>query len=369
MNHKLLSVLLLAGSLLPGSQAAVADASMKEGPLALKSAGPITFGPEGVLFVADTKSAAIVAIDTRDARPAGPAKALKVQGINEKLAALLGTSADQVMINDMAVNPASRNVYLAVSRGRGPDAKPVLARVGADGQIQVLPMDKVKHSRAELPDAPVDGVVGQGNRQSNPRMESITDLAFFEDRLMVAGLSNEEFASTLRAIPYPFQKVANGTSVEIFHGAHGKFETRAPVRTFLPIKVGNEQHLLAAYTCTPLVQFSLKELEPGAKVKGKTIAELGNRNRPLDMIVYQKDGKDYLLLANSSRGIMKMDVDEIPKMSSIETPVKEERQGLAYETIEGWKNIDQLDRFDAENALVLRRGEGGESTLESLPLP
>jgi len=47
-----------------------------------------------------------------------------------------------------------------------------------------------------------------------------------------------------------------------------------------------------AYTCTPLVQFAIPDLKPGAKVKGKTIAELGNRNRPLDMIDYQKDGKD-----------------------------------------------------------------------------
>jgi len=52
-------------------------------------------------------------------------------------------------------------------------------------------------------------------------------------------------------------------------------------------------------------------LKPGAKVKGKTVAELGNRNRPIDMIVYQKGGKDYLLLANSSRGVMKINADEI----------------------------------------------------------
>ena len=81
--------------------------------------------------------------------------------------------------------------------------------------------------------------------------------------------------------------------MEIYHGAHGRFETRSPVRTFVPFNVGNEPSLLAAYTCTPLVQFPISELKPGAKIKGKTIAELGNRNRPLDMIVYQKDGKDY----------------------------------------------------------------------------
>jgi len=51
----------------------------------------------------------------------------------------------------MAVNPASRSAYLAVSRGRGPDAIPVLVRVKSDGQPEVVALDKVKFSRGELP--------------------------------------------------------------------------------------------------------------------------------------------------------------------------------------------------------------------------
>jgi hypothetical protein len=341
---------------------------MKEGAPGLKSAGPLAFGPDGILFVADTKGAAVVALDTGDTTPATGAKALKVEAINQKIAGLLGVPADQVLINDLAVNPISRNAYLAVSRGRGPDAIPVLVRVKSDGQPEVVALEKIKFSKGELPDAPVEGVVGEGNRQSNPRQESITDIGFLEDRVLIAGLSNEEFASTLRAIPFPFKTVANGTSVEIYHGSHGRFETRAPVRTFVPFKVGNQAQLLAAYTCTPLVQFPINELKPGAKIKGKTIAELGNRNRPLDMIVYQKEGKDYLLLANSSRGIMKIKTDQIENAESIAEPVKE-KKGLPYETIEGWTGIDQLDRLDPQHALVLRRTESGSLDLESRDLP
>ena len=350
------------------SHAADLTSGMKQGKAEFKSMGPLAFGPDGILFVADTKAAAVVAIATSDTASKSASKELKVEGINQKLAALLGTAADQILIDDMVVNPASRNVYLAVSRGRGPDATPVLVRVKGDGQPELVSLDNVKFSRAELPDAPVDGVVGQGNRRSNPRRESITDVAFLEDRVLIAGLSNEEFASTLRAIPFPFKTVANGTSVEIYHGAHGQFETRSPVRTFVPFKVGNEPHLLAAYTCTPLVQFPLSELKPGAKIKGKTIAELGNRNRPIDMIVYQKDGKDYLLLANSSRGIMKINTDSIEKAESITAKV-DDKKGVGYETIESWKGIDQLDRLDAQHAVVLRRGDGGSLNLEAVPLP
>ena len=341
---------------------------MKEGKAAFKSMGPLAFGPEGILFAADPKAAAIIAISTGDTQPAAGSKALKVEGINQKLAALLGTTPDQLLINDLVVNPISHNTYIAVSRGRGPEATPVLVRVKTDGQLEIVSLDTVKFSRGELPDAPIDGVTGQGNRQSNPRQESITDLGFIDDRVLIAGLSNEEFASTLRAVPFPFKTVANGTSVEIYHGAHGKFETRSPVRTFVAFKVGDEPSLLAAYTCTPLVQFPIKELKPGAKIKGKTIAELGNRNRPLDMITYQKDGKDYLLLANSSRGVMKINAEEIAAADGIITPVPD-KKGVTYQTIEGWKGVDQLDRFDDKNVLVLRQGEGGALNLESLPFP
>jgi hypothetical protein len=367
---RFLLVSLLSSAALISSHASDLTAGMKQGKAEFKSMGPLAFGPNGILFIADTKSAAIVAVATGDTDAKAASKSLKVEGINQKIAALLGTTPDQVLIDDMVVNPASRSPYLAVSRGRGPDATPVLLKVKADGQPEIVSLDNVKFSRAQLPDAPVDGVVGQGNRQSNPRRESITDIGFLEDRVLVAGLSNEEFASTLRAIPFPFKTVENGTSVEIYHGAHGRFETRSPVRTFVPFKVGNEPQLLAAYTCTPLVQFPLSEVKPGAKIKGKTIAELGNRNRPLDMIVYQKDGKDYLLLANSSRGIMKINTDQIEKAENISQPVRDgDKKGLGYETIEGWKGIEQLDRLDAQNALVLRQSESGAKDLESLPLP
>jgi hypothetical protein len=341
---------------------------MKEGKPDIKSVSQLAFGPDGILFVADSKSAAVFAVATGDNK-SGSAAALKAEDIGQKVAGLLGIAADQIQITDLAVNPASKQAYLAVARGRGPDATPVLVSVKGDGKLAVVDLDNVKFSRAELPDAPIDGVVGNNNRRSNPRQEAITDIAFLEDRVLIAGLSNEEFASTLRAIPFPFKTVPNGTSVEIYHGAHGQFETRSPVRTFLPFKVGNQPSLLAAYTCTPLVQFPISDLKPGAKIKGKTIAELGNRNRPLDMITYNKGGKDWILIANSSRGLMKIDTAQLEGAGSITERVAD-KQGVGYETLDSWKGVEQLDRLDDKNALVLRRdGPQGPISLEALPLP
>jgi hypothetical protein len=357
---------LLALGLATGAQAGLTS-GMKEGKPEFKAMSQLTFGPEGVLFIADTKAAAIFAVATGDTKPASGAGTIKAEAINQKIAALTGTSADQILIEDLAVNPISRQAYLAVSRGRGPDATALLIRVKADGQPELVSLDKVKFSRADLPDPAADAMVGQGKRQSNRRLEAITDIGYADGKLLVAGLSNEEFASTLRVIPVPFQNVVRGTSVEIYHGAHGAFETRAPVRTFVPYKVGNQDHLLAAYTCTPLVQFALSDLKPGAKIQGKTIAEFGAGNRPLDIIVYQKDGKDFLLLANSTRGVIKVAAEQITSAAPITEKVAGTK-GLAFEKI-AWEGVRQLDRLDGRYALVVRAGAGDVMNLESLALP
>ena len=198
-------------------------------------------------------------------------------------------------------------------------------------------------------------------------MEAITDLAYVDGKVIVAGLSNEEFASTLRSIPFPFQSADAGTSVEIFHGAHGRWETNSPVRTFVPYEIKTEAHILAAYTCTPLVKFPLSQLKPGTKVVGTTIAELGNRNRPLDMVVYSKGGQDYILMNNSSRGVMKMATNKIDTYGAI--TAQTDVTGLPYETIEELQGVRQLDAYSDTNALILVQDDGGAMALKTVALP
>src|SRR5689334_10643805 len=90
-------------------------ANFKEGSPEFKSIGQLAFGPDGILFAADSKAAAIIAIDTGDNKSAS-GRPMKVEGINQKVAALLGTKADEIIINDLAVNPISHKAYLSVSR-------------------------------------------------------------------------------------------------------------------------------------------------------------------------------------------------------------------------------------------------------------
>lgn len=352
---------LLATTIAAATHAADLTAGMKKGTPELKSAGPATFAPQGILLVGDTKGATIYAIATGDKSAGSPSAPLAIENIDQKIAGLLGTSAGDILINDMAVNPETGSTFLTVSRGRGPDAAPVIIRVDSTGKLGEFSLDGVLYSQAPIPNAP---------ESDRARQQVTTDLQFTGGQVIVAGLSNEEFASQLRVLSFPFKKVADGTSVEIWHTAHGRFETRSPVRTFAVFDVGGQPNVLAAYTCTPLVRFPLSDLKPGSKIKGRTIAELGNHNRPLDMIVYQKNGKDYLLMANSSRGVMKVDVQKIDETNGITDAIRGGgTAGLPYDTIKDLKGVVQLDRLDKNHALLLVRSDSGAFSLQAVALP
>ena len=336
---------------------------MNKGTVELTSAGPIAFAPEGILLAADPKSAAIVAIGTGDVSGNGKVE-YAIDKLDEKIAAALGTTAKEMQIVDMATNPLSGNVYVSVARGRGPDAAPVLLRVKSDGAIEEVATKNVPTATAKLPNAADDNP----NSRRNPRAESITDLMYVDGKVFIAGLSNEEFASNLRAIAFPFSEVSSGTSIEIFHGAHGKLETHSPVRTFTSYKIDGQDYLVAAYTCTPLVKIPMSDLKPGTKVRGTTVAELGNQNRPLDMVVYKKNGKDFILMANSARGLMKISTENIATKESISSKVND-TAGLPYEKIEALNGVEQLDRLSDSLAVVLIRTAEGSSSLKSIALP
>jgi hypothetical protein len=346
-------------ALLLASAATGRTDDLKPGTPDLKSATALAFGPKGVLFVGDAAGAAIFAIDTGDTKSAGD-KALNVDKVDSKIAAVLGVGDKDVRINDVKVNPASGNVFVSVSRGTGAGT-PALVKVARDGAVTAVSLKDVPFAKVEIPN-PI--VPKKGPAQV------ITQMEFVGDKLIVAGLSSEEFASTLRVIPYPFKSADKGTGIQIFHAAHnGRLETDAPIRTFVSYKIGNEDNIMAAYTCTPLVKIPVADLKPGSKVKGATIGELGNRNQPLDMIVYKKGGKDYILMANTARGVMKIPTDGFATAAPLSEAVAGGgTAGVKFETVAELKDVMQLDKLNDENALLLVKSGTGFD-LKTVPLP
>jgi hypothetical protein len=330
------------------SRTATTHANLPVGKVPLTSAGPLAFGPDGILFVADSAGAQIVAIDTKDTKPASKAS-INVEGVDAKIAALVGVPADQIVINDVVVNPISRNAYVSASRGKGPDAAPLIARVETSGNISMLSLDSAPNQEVSLVDAPQPNA----NARQNQRMQTITDMNYVNGNLMVAGLSNEEWSSALRSIPFPFKSAEKGATLQIWHSSHGRYETQSPIRTFVPYSISGKEYVLAAYTCTPLVKIPVSELKPGAQVKGAEIADLGAGNQPLDMVPYKKDGHDYILIANTSFGVVKLKADKIETYPTIGEPQRTDVAGVPYDKVSGLENVQHITALDASNVLVM----------------
>src|SRR5262245_42229284 len=276
---KLTAVLALVLATASVPAAARLSAPTMAGP-AFASIGPLAFGPDGTLFAADTQAATIFAVDLGAQASGATAGAASVPNIDQKVAALLGTAADQITIADLAVHPRSHNAFLAVMRGQGAGAQATLVRVDGAGKLDVVSTDTMTFKSVAMPNPVAANATGRSNRS-----QSVTDMAVADGRLWVAGLSNEEFSSKFWSVPLPLASADRGTSIEIFHGSHGRLETASPVFTFVPKQVDGKATLIAGYLCTPLVRFPISDLKPGEKIRGTTIAEFGAGNRPIDMIL------------------------------------------------------------------------------------
>ena len=70
-------------------------ASVREGfisgSLEIKSISALTFGPDGILFIGDSKSASVFALDTKDNQKVEKAAAVEMKQFDQKVAAALGT--------------------------------------------------------------------------------------------------------------------------------------------------------------------------------------------------------------------------------------------------------------------------------------
>ena len=364
-----------------GSAVGTSQYGLEVGTPGIQSVGSLAFGPEGILFIADNVGATIFAIDVGDTDAESEPGPIHVDNLDTPLAAYLGCSRDDVIIRDMAVHPSSQHVYLSVMRGSGEAAVPVLIKVGADGALSDVPLEEVPFSQTRIENAPAEDdtrtevrlvqgtregeVMERGERRfriSRDRLRTVTvtDIAYVDGLLLVAGASNEEFSSTLRQITFPFDGNTLSNSLEIFHVSHGQYETASPIRRFVPY--GGNTSVLASYTCTPIVHFSLSDLQPGTQVKGKTVAELGSGNTPLGMVSYEHDGEEYLLVSNVQHPLMKIackDIDRQGPLTQPDEPVGVPRQTLPHQ------GVGRMANLNGSHVLMMQEDEAGHIHLRS----
>jgi hypothetical protein len=346
----------------------------------IKSIGPLAFGPEGILFAADNVGATIFAIDIGDGAPVSDPRRIDVDKIDTRLAAYLGCGREDVLIKDMAVHHSSQNVYLAVMRGSGAAAVPILVKVGEGGALSAVSFENVPFSQTAIEDSPsrddarTQWRLVQGNREGalvdwggvqkriirDPQWTlTLTDMAYVDGTLLAAGASNEEFSSTFRRIPFPFDGSALKNSLEIFHVAHGRYETASPIITFVPY---GDKEVVAGYMCTPVVHFSLGDVESGTHVKGRTVAELGSGNIPVDMVSYTFDGQKYLLVSSAGLPVMKIACKDI----DIQEPLTQakEPQGVPRQTLQ-YKGVGHMSKLNDSYVLMMEQDDDGNTDLRS----
>ncbi len=352
-----------------GSTAIAADHyDLKPQTIELTSSGPLAFGPDGILFVSDPKAATVYAIDTKSyrAKTKADSGAYASDDVRKSIADISGKSQTDVTVADMTIDPESGTLFLSITVAG--EAKLAVMTPGANAKL--VSLDKVMAASTTLKNAPEDKVTGEGRRASNKRLESITDLAFAEGRLLISGLTGTSPVSTVQSFEFPFRDSSTSAQVEIFHAAHGRDEDYAAIRAFIPLNIDGKPSLLAGYTCTPLVRFSLDELQSGSKVRGTTVAELGNMNRPLDMIVYEKDGTSYLMVTNTARGVMKMKAADIADQAEVTEKVDGGgTAGLPFEKIQSLSGVVQLAKLSDQYGVILSETDKKELKLSTIELP
>ena len=182
--------------------------------------------------------------------------------------------------------------------------------------------------------------------------------------LFIAGLSNQDFSSTLRRLSYPFNGKSSTSSIEIYHAIHDQLETRAPIRAMTFAELEGKPYLVAAYTCTPLVTIPLENLQDGAHIHGKTIAELGYGNTPGNMISYEiaeYDGKktSYILLTNinsNSDVISVASIEEANKVPGLSSPPEHLTDTSGLQSVRApLVGVLRIDNQNDQSFVVLRR--------------
>lgn len=326
---------------------------MHVGAVRLTSAGAMTFNQDGILFLADSRASSLIAVDPGETGTAEFKGRDLIDDLDLKVAGLLGTTRDKIRFGDMARHPKTGSLYFTVSRVGEGGQESALVRARGSDRVELVNLDNIRNSSAALPAAPSkDGKTPWGQPQW---MLAVTDLSYVDGELWIAGLSNEQFASALRRMPFPFGKAGGITSVEIFHTSHDRWETASPIDAFLPLTLNGTPSLLAGYGCSPIATFSRADLKKGGHIRGRTVAELGGGSRPIDMLRYERDGKEWVLIANSDRTLMRLDPEEIARAPELTKGVAHayEPAGVSYLAVASAGVMRLADA--GENVAVLKR--------------
>jgi hypothetical protein len=332
-----------------------------------QSIGALAFAPEGVLFFADPQGSAVYAVDLGETKVGKAAPIPKIEDLGATLAARMGTTAEGIAVQDMAVSPISGMVYVSVAKRDGGNRAPAdasnyaLFAIDRKGDVTPVDLGNALHGKATLGTA------------ADARITRITDLAYGGHRLFVAALSTEQFASKLYSVPVPMvgSQAVQPYSTNIYHTSHKRWETRSPIQTLTPYRKDGQEYVIGAYVCTPIVRFSLDNLQPGGVAKGVTVAELGAGNQPVEMVAYGKGSDEKLLVSNSRHGTLRVESRLLNESAAVDekAAAREGREVAGIERMPTLDNVTEMGLLSDSQLVVLRKGATAGVSLETVALP
>ena len=288
-----------------------------------QSVNVIKFGDANTLFVGDSKSATLYAYSVGNSENKTAQQGYNIHDLSQKIATFAKVSPMDILVRDMAINPSNKEAYIAFDTKTKTGYLSQIVIVNQIGVVRKFDLANTKHTEAKLTDAPTSDLKFWGTTPM--RSFTFTDIDLHKGKVYISGMSNAEFSSALRMVDFPFKdsKVST-TSVEIFHAVHGQMETRAPIQTLSFVTLEDGDYVLAAYTCTPLVLIPVKDLKDGAHIVGKTIAEMGYGNTPIDIIQFKSAGMDKvpyegIILSNKNKSAQFINLNDIIKSSKVES--------------------------------------------------
>ena len=91
----------------------------------------------------------------------------------------------------------------------------------------------------------------------------------------------------------------------------------------------------------------------------RDIAEFGAGNARARHERVRKGGQEFLLTTNNSRGVMKIPTNTFASATPITAPVESETGGVPFEKVTTMTGIQQLDKLDDNNSIVVARTAAG----------
>jgi hypothetical protein len=338
-----------------------------------KSVTIVKFGDANTLFVGDSKSATLYAYSIAERQNSEAQNSYNIHDLSTKISKFAKVGVMDILVRDMAIHPTSKEAYIAFDTKTKNGYISQIIIVNQAGKIRQFDLANTKYTKIQLNDASTSDIVFWD--KTPMRSLTFTDIDYYKGKVYIAGMSNAEFSSALRVVDYPFNSQVSTTSIEIFHAAHGQNETRAPIQTLQFVNLNNQDYILAAYTCTPLVLIPVKDLKNGAHIVGKTIAEMGFGNTPVDIIKFKSqdfNNQPYegIILSNRNRSAQFVNMTDLAASANqpgIEYAGFKEHVGTPVINLPMTGFLKMEDQDDYHLVALRRNDDTGSLELLSFP--